>query len=116
MFSDNGHVEVGAVPAAQRSRQPVAQPPGLICPPPHLVEQVFPVPRRDATVCQVGAGELASAVEVLFVLRLQGSDFAFDEVVDLGQYLREMLWQGEIHVISFYRLRSSARSSAPGSS
>ncbi len=92
MFTDDGHVEVGAVPAAQRRRQPVAQPAGLVGPSAHLVEQVLPFPPWDAAALDVGAGELAPMIEVLHVLCLQRRDLGVDERVDLGEHARKVFW------------------------
>ena len=76
VFPDDGHVEVGAVAAAEPGRQAVAQPARLVGPAAHLVEQVLPLARRDAAVVPVGAGVLAALVEVLHVLGFQRLDLA----------------------------------------
>ena len=85
VFPDDRHVKVGPVAATEPRRQPVAQPAGLVGAGAHLAEQVLPRPRRDATVVQVGAGELAMPVEVLHVLAFQRFDLGLDERVHLRQ-------------------------------
>ena len=97
VFPDHGHVDVGAVAAAELRRQPVAQPAGRIGAPAHLAEQVLPLPPRDAAVVPVGAGVLAALVEVLHVLAFQRLDLGLDERVHLGQQARKMFWESEIH-------------------
>ena len=100
VLADHRHVDVGAVPAAQRRRQSVAQPARPVGSPAHLAEQILPFAGRDAVVVPVRAGVLAAVVEVLHVLGLQRGDFTLDEGVHLGEQARKMFWQVEIHNFS----------------
>ncbi len=97
VFPDHRHVDVGAVAAAELRRQTVAQPARRVGAPAHLVEQVLPLPPRDAAVVPVGAGVLATLVEVLHVLAFQRLDLRLDERVHLGQQAGKMFGQSEIH-------------------
>jgi len=96
VFPDHRHIEVGAVPAAELRRQPVAQPTGRIGTTAHLVEQVLPVPVRHAAVLEIGAGEFAAPVEVLHVFTFQRLDLRFNERVHLGQQRRKVFGHSKI--------------------
>ncbi len=85
VFPDDGHVQVGAVAAAELGGQAVAQPAGRVRAAAHLVEQVFPFAARYAAVVEVGAGELAAPVEVLHVLSFERLDLSLDERVHVRQ-------------------------------
>ena len=103
VFPDHRHIEVAAVSPTELRRQSVSQPTGRIGAAAHLVEQILPVPVRDAAVLKISAGEFAAPVEVLHVLALERFDLGVDECVHLGQEWRKVLGQGEIHQFSLGR-------------
>src|SRR3989338_708788 len=62
MFADYGHAEVGTVLAAIFLRQRVTQMAGLVRPPAHLAEKLFPVVARQALIVPIRSCMLAPVV------------------------------------------------------
>ena len=101
MLANDGHVEVGALAASVLLGRGVAVVARRIGAPtgfrherlPFLVGQPAPLPVR--------AGILAAVVEEadVVVALLQRLDFALNEVVELLQVVRQVLWNIKIHVV-----------------
>ncbi len=97
VLADHRHVEVAAVASADRERQPVAEEPGGVGAPAHLLEQLLPLWAGQAAALPVGASVLAAVVEVLGVLDLERSDLRVDEGVELGEERGEVVGEPEVH-------------------
>ena len=89
--------EIAAVLTAQPLRQREAVVAGAIGAPPHLGEQLLPLPARNAAVLPVGARVLAAVVEVLEVLLLERLDLLLDEGVELAQLVPDLAGDLEVH-------------------
>src|SRR5690348_150569 len=99
VLTDDGHAQVGAVPAAVLLREGVAVVAGRVGPPPGLGQQRLPLAAGQAAAVPVGPGVLAAVVEEpdVVVLLLERADLLGDELVELGQVSLQVLGQGEVH-------------------
>src|SRR5207302_2078155 len=80
-----------------RTGQPVAEEPRGVGAAPHLPEQRLPLLAGQPSPLPVGAGVLATVVEVLGVLGRERGDLRLDEGVEVGEDLGEVRGQAEVH-------------------
>ena len=99
VLADDGHIQVGSAPAADRLWKAVTQVSCRIGPAHHLPEQRLPLRSGQPAVVPVGAGVLAPVVEVLDVLGLQRGDLCLDEAVKFAQVVGEFGGQIEVHQV-----------------
>jgi hypothetical protein len=104
-LADDGHAQVRPVGAAEGGREGPAQEAGGIRSPAHLAQQRVPLGAGDATVLDVGAGELPPVVEEadVVVLLLERLDLGLDEVVDSRQQLGDLYRDLEVHGVILAR-------------
>ena len=97
VLADDRHREIAAALPAELLRQRVAKMAGAIGAPPHLGEQLLPLPARRPVRLPVRARVLAAVIEVLRVLALERRDLLLDEGVELRQLRLDLVRDAEVH-------------------
>ena len=99
VLADDGHAEVGAVPAAVLGGEGVAVVPGGVGAPHRLGQQGLPLAAGQATAVPVGAGILAPVIEEpdVVVLLLEGAYLPLDELVQFGEVGGQIGRDLEVH-------------------
>jgi len=99
VLPDDRHTEIGAVLATILFGQGIAVVPGSVGAAPRLAQQRFPLLVGQAAAVPVGACVLAAVIEeaIVVVLMLQRHDLALNELIKLGQCVRNFLGNVEIH-------------------
>ncbi len=99
MLANDRHAEIGAVLAAELLGQRIAEMPGLVGAALGFAEQFLPFGTWQALIVEIGARPFTAMVEEadIVVLLFERPDLVFDELIQHGQIIGNVLRDVEIH-------------------